>query len=237
VIPLLANHQPSKAVQNDETMMQLIRSGILMFTNDQERSVKFTSPLAKRFFCGRFYRKRDTSNEFENLLDLAKSAVQCMSARALKQSAMEQKDRRAKNSEFPTEATLQHLFMKSLFLLTTVGVQIFPELTRLNPPSVSSSGNSATEIDFFLFNGFKWGIELLLLGNDIDKEFAQFPKIGKYKELNCTDNIVIDLRRGTVNQHVLKHDKKMTVFFSKDFKTCSCIYGLSSDVFNLTVSP
>jgi hypothetical protein len=58
MIPILAWEQPRKAVQDDERMMGLVGAGILMFTDEEERSVELISPLAKQYFCQRFYRER-----------------------------------------------------------------------------------------------------------------------------------------------------------------------------------
>jgi hypothetical protein len=58
MIPILANQQPPIARRKDERMMQLIRVGILMVTNDEEElAVEFTAPLSKRYFCQRFHRE------------------------------------------------------------------------------------------------------------------------------------------------------------------------------------
>jgi hypothetical protein len=158
-----------------------------------------------------------------------------MSAQALKQSAAEQERHSINGSDFPYQKTIQHLFMETLCLKTTRDINILPELTKIFPsPSNTSSSSSCSsygnripgDTHFFLSKRFKWGIELLVMGGkDSGGEHTpRFSQSGKYASLNCSDYIVIDFRAGPVSQQVFKHQKKMTVFFSADYKTCSCLH-------------
>jgi hypothetical protein len=207
----------------------LIKAGILQGSQSGD-VVKFSSPLAERYFYSKYFITRAKDVNYTNLEDLATKAIRKMSSMTLSQSIV------PGTASFPKEATIQHLFMKSLLSLTKINVKILPELGRTYPiDGIETSTAIPGAIDFYLRNcNFAWGIELLVEGRGVGEHVRRFGEDGKYSRLECTDYIIIDLRRGKPNHGVKKHKKKMTVFFESDnFQVCCLISGESKEIVSM----
>jgi hypothetical protein len=235
---LLASKQISEVLQlNYRPLDQLTESGILVI-NNAKRILQFPSPLALRYFCRCYYQNRAENIQFQNLEDLAINSLNLMSAHLLQQSGAESYPFNEDLKGFPDEEIIQHLFMKNLSLLTTANFSVLPEFAKTvafpNEPSVKVT----QELDFFVCSeNIKWGIELNILGRKLGSDTHRFGSNGKYAHLEYNDYISIDFRWGEPSNQVIKHENKVSVYFnSVDFKTCTCLVGLSSESIQLELS-
>ena len=201
---------------------RLRKSGILSETNFG-CEIKFTSPLARRYYAQWLFPNRSLQIP-ENVLDLVKKAVGLMSASILQSSVA--------SDRFPKEATFQHLLMVALANCTPPGCAICPELSEVFPDPQAPVGQVeriSGEIDFYLDGDLRWGIELLARGGQIGEHIDRFSRDGKYHALKVADYIVVDFRPGPVS-NVRRYEKRMTVFFSSDFSVCEYVYGTDTTV-------
>jgi hypothetical protein len=207
-----------------------VKCGILSL---QSHGLVFASPLAKRYFALFFYPNRSPFKKFTKLFDLVKEVIRGMFATTLRNSVVNK-------SDFPKEATFQHLFMSGLSCHTTLDCLICLELSKIFPQLEEMGGKrSSGEIDFYLNGELRWGIELLVQGNGIGEHISRFSTKGKYSSLIPLDYITVDFREkaeGTISR-VEKHEKWLSVFFAEgsDFSTCECLYGLEEKSFNISL--
>lgn len=227
MIDLLRNK--SADCENEEIVGQLIEAGIVAF-NEDKKKITFASGLAHRFYLNKFYSFRAVENP-PSLLRLVTLAIGSLSSSLLAQSVV------PNSSDFPKEATFQHLFLTSLAAHTTADTSICPELSR-RYPSVLLSNRADTingEIDFYLNGSLRWGIELLISGRNVTEHIDRFGRAGKYHPLQLKDYIVVDFRMcpETGISHVHPHSNRLSVFFNSSFEECSCLYGTDPNPFKV----
>ena len=147
VVALLANDFLTVEIgEGDKRLKRLLKAGILR-RNEETQSLQFSSQLAKRFFCEKYYTDRASSHEFKNLQELAVKCVEVMPAHVLAQSVVEQKMLKSKEPDFPKEATLQHLFTKSSRCRASKFFLNWPKhfhLLRMNPPKRLKAKSTST---------------------------------------------------------------------------------------------
>lgn len=204
-------------------MIQLKKAGIV--EQDSGGHIKFTSPLAERYYSRWLFPNRAICNP-NSLQELIRKVIASMSASVLLQSVVS-------NENFPNEATFQHHFMEGLARHTTTTCHICPELSRVFPNSPNQLDQRIDgEIDFYLNGSLRWGIELLVNGDGIGEHMARFGEDGKYAALAVKDYAVVDLRcnqEGIVT-NVIRKPERISVFFKAgDFSSCRCIFGLHDD--------
>ena len=128
---------------------------------------------------------------------------------------------------FPKEATFQHLLMGAVAKCTPPTCAICAELSEVFQDPRSPLGQSkriSREIDFYLDGDLRWGIELLVKGDQVGEHIDRFSRKGKYHPLNVADYIVVDFRPGPVS-NVCLYEKRLSVFFDSDFSACKYVYG------------
>jgi hypothetical protein len=202
---------------------RLMKAGII--TQDAASCVKFTSPLATRYFSKYLFPQRGQKNP-SSLHELIRRAIGNMSARVLRQSTVDDND-------FPKEATFQHQFMGGLALWTKPACSMCPELSKVFPALPHQrSQRIRGEIDFYLDGDLRWGIELLVNGDKIGEHISRFAPNGKYAALAAKAHAIIDFRgneSGKITK-VARKPERVTVFFKLgDFSSCRCIFGLVED--------
>jgi hypothetical protein len=214
----------------NDVVKDLVECGILVI----DAEIKFASRLAQRFFMNKFYHFRASDNP-SSLIELVKLAIGSISTKMLTQSV-------AGTTDFPMESTIQHLFLTALAAHTTPTTSICPELSKLFP-IITESNNQAGgiisgEIDFYLNGTLRWGIELLISGRRFGEHFERFDVDRKYYPLQMNDYIVVDFRPicGSSSSSILRHPKRLTVFFEDDFSKCQCLYGVDLPSFQLNLA-
>ena len=153
-----------------------------------------------------------------------------MSAELLRRSV-------AQSTDFPNEATFQHLFMQGLTKNTKRTTQVLPELSKVLPvlegtSSVAAYTKIPGRIDFFLNGDLRWGIELLIKGDRRKAHRDRFSPGGTYASLSCKAFIVVDLRPDSVMSPASEQQKVgnssngiMTVYFAGNFQTSRVYYS------------
>jgi hypothetical protein len=213
-----------------EYLQTLQKTGILV--QDEDRGIRFSSPLARRFYWQVFFAKREKDNP-PDLDSLVMKVLKNLSRSSLQKSITREKG-------FPNEATFQHLFMEGLALFTKPTCSIIPELAETFPSEESSSSSRIPgKIDFYLNSNLMWRIELLVGGRGIGEHISRFQKGGKYSRLECSDWVVIDIRLETAtrNSNVEAHPNRITVFFQDGYKTCKCRFRKSTMDVELQLKP
>ncbi|KAG7377058.1 hypothetical protein PHYPSEUDO_012238 [Phytophthora pseudosyringae] len=209
---------------------RLMKAGII--TQDATSFVKFTSPLATRYYSKYLFPKRGHHNP-SSLNELIRKVIGNMSARVLRQSTVDKND-------FPKEATFQHQFMEGLALWTEPACSICPELSKVFPALPHQrSQRIRGEIDFYLDGSLRWGIELLVNGDNIGEHMSRFAPKGKYAALAAKAHAVIDFRGNKTGKitDVARKPERVTVFFKLgEFSSCRCIFGLVEDAEPITLS-
>ena len=198
--------------------------------------LSFASPLAERYFSMYFYPDRGSENP-RCIEDLTLAAIRSMSAELLRSSV-------AESTDFPNEATFQHLFMQGLTKNTKHTTQVLPELSKVFPVLRGGAyGKIAGRIDFFVNGDLRWGIELLIKGNRRKAHRDRFSAGGKYANLNCNGFIVVDLRPDPVRSSASEQQNKvgnsskdiMTVYFAGNFQTSSVYHSSFSSPKEITL--
>nr|KAE8929728.1 hypothetical protein PF009_g20166 [Phytophthora fragariae] len=202
---------------------RLMEAGII--AEDANSLVKFTSPLATRYYSKYLFPKRGHHNP-SSLNELIRKVIGNMSARVLRQSTVDKND-------FLKEATFQHQFMEGLALWTEPACSICPELSKVFSVLPRPRGQrNIGEIDFYLGRNLHWGIELLFNGDKIGEHMPGFAVNGRYAALAAKEYAVIDFRcneSGAITK-VARKPELVTVFFKLgDFSSCRCIFGLNED--------
>ena len=223
------------STQRKNALHLLLECGVLvseynqadLYSNLPSANLVFASVLTKRYFMNMIYSDRALKNP-DSLLQLIKLTIPLLQSSILKQSVTDV-------SDFPKEATLQHVFMVALAANTTASTGICPELSHIYPDTADKTTSSINgEIDFYLNGDLRWGIELLISGKGIKKHMDSLRTNNRsYVNLKMRDWIVIDLLRGPVSNLVQRHDNKLSVFFAKDFSSCDCIFGTDFPSFEL----
>jgi hypothetical protein len=201
------------------TCDRLVNAGILAGTD----ALEFSSPMAARYFMQWLFPKRSYENP-NSLKELIIQVIGSLSASELRRSTTQQDD-------FPSEATFQPLVMSALCEHTRYDCHICPELSRTFDPE-SSRGN----VEYYLAGGLRWGIELVVKGQDIEPNNCRFAPGGKYYPLHPRDYVVVDLRSKSWSSRIHRGRHQVSVVFSEDFSTCILTFGLDDSV-NITLSP
>lgn len=151
-------------------------------------------------------------------------AIQSMSAELLRRSV-------AESTDFPNEATFQHLFMQGSTKNTLHSTQVLPELSKVLPVLRGAAYTKIPgRIDFFVNEDLRWGIELLIKGDRRKAHRDRFSPGGTYASLSCKAFIVVDLRPDPVMSSSASEQQKvgnssngiMTVYFAGNFQTSRC---------------
>lgn len=211
------------ASEDNAAFVHLLRTGMVV---EFGGSVEFSSPLAMRFASALLFPTRATPGTKPlDLRTLVVDAFALMSASGLVNSVSDSAQDR------PKETVYQHFLMQNLFQLTPPVSSICPELSRVFPePGGATTGDSiAGEVDFFINGELRWGIELLIDGAGVGEHIRRFSPGGKYSPLCARDYVVVDIRRGAVT-NVATHEKRMTVFFSDEFKSFKYKHGTGKGV-------
>ncbi|KAI9092203.1 hypothetical protein DFS34DRAFT_313491 [Phlyctochytrium arcticum] len=211
----------------------LTKSGILSDTGQDETAVeiKFSSPLAKRFYTRFLFPNRSSSVALPTSLEsLMKVAISRLSGSLLRQSTVD-------DGGFPNETTFQHLLMAAVAASTPPTCQICPELSDVFPENDKESNEKIQgRVNFYLNGLLRWGIELLVSGRGIGEHIDRFSPGGKYYGLRVKDYVVVDFRLGPVS-NILRSRNRLSVFFwSLEFKTCHFVYGYDTPLV-LELSP
>lgn len=205
----------------DSALKTLSKAGILIHSVDNT-TLQFSSNLAFKYINKLMFPRRSPSHVATNPTNLVERAVAYMSASVLRQSVVS-------SSDFPKEATFQHLMMEGLQLFTPSTCCICPELSKYFPMSTSKHlGHEKAdgEIDFYLDGDLRWGIELLIQGRDPSEHVARFSETGKYAPLGVTDYIVVDFRGNATGKptNIQLAEKRLTIVFKfGDFSTCTAL--------------
>ena len=195
----------------------MFKAGLIDFPNQK---LIFAFPLAKRYVFWKLFSYRADRNP-DTLFDLVKLSIQMMSSSLLCTSTV--------TSELPKEGIFQHQFMNALAKNTDLNTYICPELSQLFPLDADEETEISKingEIDFFVDETLRWGIELLVHGRDITKHINSFSEGGKYAQLHCNDYVVVDFRLGKPSNRIKLHSNRITVFFTSNaFRSCIIMYG------------
>lgn len=201
--------------EGSEMSKLMFKAGLI----ESPKELKFTSPLAKRYIFKKCFPSRSMNNP-SSLIDLIKLSIMSMSSSLLRASTI--------TGALPKEAVFQHLFMTALAANTKIGTYICPELSQIFPVVGEDNEELARiqgEVDFFVDGKLRWGIELLVHGRKITEHISRFKEGGKYAQLKCKDDVVVDFRAGMPTSVTL-HPNRVSVFFpSQDYATCIIVYG------------
>ncbi|TMW63834.1 hypothetical protein Poli38472_002775 [Pythium oligandrum] len=229
VAPNVVSLESKLGDEDNRCFLTLKKAGIVV--EDVDQLVRFSSPLAEKYYCKWLFPNRAVANP-SSLRELITKAIGDMSASVLRQSLVDE-------TSFPKEATFQHQFMGGLALNTHRTCSICPELSRVFPSS-STDGDQPSkidaEIDFYLNGSLRWGLELLVNGDKIGEHISRFGPDGKYAVLAVKDYAVIDFRRSNTGNitGVTRKEKRVTVFFQRgDFSKCLCIFGMDRTIYDI----
>jgi hypothetical protein len=219
VIPAAGEHHQIK------TMVAL---GLLVI---EDGNIALASPFAARFLLRYAYPDRTTTVLPTNLRDFIIESVQLLSKSALLAATPD--------GVLAKEATVQHLMMAAMLRKLPLGYHLCPELgtvfsergaTRVTPCTIHG------EIDFFINNVLRWGIELLVHGRGRLEHLGRFePTTGQYTPLKMNDYIVVDFRFKDVTPE-FEDRKLLTVIFEDDYDRCSIIYLEANEYVTLEVN-
>jgi len=207
----------------DESYLTLIKAGILT-QSDSGLTVEFSSPLAMKYVSNLLFPNRLAGRLPSDItvFRLVEDAIKFMSASALLNS-------KVSSTDFPHEATFQHLFMNGIMRVTPNNCFVCPELSKHFPSqTVPSTAQVDGRIDFYINSSLRYGIELLVQGNGIGEHLALFETNGKYQGLAVNDYAVVDFRGNTSGEitGVVLHPKRITVFFRlDDYTKCNAVFG------------
>jgi hypothetical protein len=212
-------------------LLNLVRGGVVVETSPGNYS--FASEITKRFFFNRIFPSKVSVLPC-TIVDLVKSAICLMSATALLKATIDAAD-------FPKEAVFQHEFMSGLSASLPPTCYVCPELSKVfpDPSGTASSEKIKGEIDFYINGDLRWGIELLVKGDNIVEHMSRFALSGKYYPLLVRDYVVVDFRRSLsgLPTNVTAMAKRISVFFPSDnFDTCVCRFGMDPTNYNFELS-
>jgi hypothetical protein len=189
---------------DDESLVQLVRAGILSFTG------KFSCLVAQWLYFNGFYnRPAEGATSIEELIF---QAVRSLSALRLHQSC--------DKGNFPKEAAFQQLFNEAFTRLLPPAVAVCPEL---NTFAKDKNGKVLSgELDFYIGEDRYWAIELLRKGDKINEHVQRFDSTnGKYRGVGYKDYLVVDCR-GALSKEVKTMQDRCTLYFANDFQSVQC---------------
>ena len=213
---------PNENEEDGNFILHLQKTGIL--TPSVNGHISFTSPVARRFYADFLFTHRADVNP-KSVCQLLQNAIQSLSPESLRKAAV--------TRNFPKEAVFQHMMWEALTLCTTAESSICAELSAKFP--ASGEENSPFEyitgaLDFYVDGDLRWGIELLVNGNDIKEHMERFQEPnGKYVPLQLNDYAIVDFRVNSSGEPtaIVRHEKRISVFFKEnDYSQAKCIFGM-----------
>ena len=91
-------------------------------------------------------------------------------------------------------------------------------------PSSNQNNGESKGLDFFLADNLRFGITVLVNGDNSSEYLERFTESGKYSLFRAQDFVVIDVRPGPVS-NVQHHPKRITVFLDVDTLSCNCVFS------------
>ncbi|KAG1689663.1 hypothetical protein DVH05_002021 [Phytophthora capsici] len=216
---------PNFTDEDNLCLLTLKKAGILV--EDAYRHVKFSSPLAEKYYIQWLFPTRAGANPL-SLRELITSVIGNMSARVLRQSVVD-------DANFPKEATFQHLFMEGLILNTSATCSICPELSRIFPLHQTTGGQPQKikgEIDYYLDGDLRWGLELLVNGVKIGEHMRRSTPVARAMK----DYAVVDLRGNKTGEptDVTRMEDRVSVFFQQgNYSSCKCVFGMDEQIYEI----
>ncbi|CAB9501593.1 expressed unknown protein [Seminavis robusta] len=194
----------SQGSQHDESLVQLVRAGVLSSTG------AFSCLVAQWLYFNSFYNR--PAEGPTSIGELILQAVRSLSALRLRQSCGTQ--------HFPQEAAFQQLFNEAFTRLLPPAVSVCPEL---NTFAKDKNGRVLSgELDFYIGEDRCWAIELLRNGDKINEHVGRFdPQSGKYRGVGYKDYLVVDCRGALVREVATMQDR-CTIYFSDNFQSAQC---------------
>jgi hypothetical protein len=202
--PCSSEINAAQGSNDDESLVQLVRAGILSCTGT------FSCRVAQwPYFNGFYNRPAEGATSIEELIF---QAVRSLSALRLCQSC--------DKGNFPKEDTFQQLFNEAFTRLLPPAVAVCPEL---NTFAKDKNGKVLSgELDFYIREDRYWAIELLRKGDKINELVQRFdPTNGKYRGVGYKDYLVVDCR-GALNKEVETMQDRCTLYFANDFQSVQC---------------
>lgn len=198
---------------DDDPVIKLKKAGILKKNN------RFASPAAASFYYSLVFPRASTSSEPAGSLgELITKATSRLSARRLRVA-------RQKNDEdvlrTPKQAVFQQLFHESIASLLPSSYRIIPEY---GTEATINGELKQGELDFYIMNGRKWGLQLLRNGDGIGEHLGRIT--GKYQNVEADEWLVVDCRIRTGRRPCPDVDR-CSLVFTEDFRSCQCYMGLS----------
>lgn len=198
---------------DDDPVIKLKKAGILMGNN------RFASTAAACFYYQLVFPRASSSAERpESVDELIEQAASRLSARRLRVA----RQRDAKGVlQTPRAAVFQQLFHESIASLLPSSYRILPEYGT----EATINGELKTgELDFYILNGMKWGLELLRDGDGIGKDLRRIT--GIYQNVEADEWLILDCRMHTGRRPHPAVDR-CSLVFAQDFRTCQCYMRLS----------
>jgi len=192
---------------------KLKEAGILSNNN------RFTSPAAARFYYSKLFPRASLGTEPPESLDqLIIQATSKLSARRLRVSC--QKNANGE-MQTPKGVVYQQLFHEAISALLPTSYRIIPEL---GTEALIRGEVKTGELDFYIRNGSKWGLELLRDGDKIGGHLGRIP--GKYRNVVADEWLVVDC---CIHPSVPKKRayNRCSLVFSENFRSCQCYLRLS----------
>jgi hypothetical protein len=175
------------------------------------------------FFFHYIFPTRKAASLPRDIFSLVKSAIQEMSSSALMKSVVHPTD-------FPKETVFQHEFVSGLLASLPPCCYICAELSKNFPNDDIKDGKIEGEIDFYINGDLRWGLELLISGDNVTEHMDRFSAEaeGKYFPLQVNAYAIVDFRRSSSGKptNVLAMENRVTVFFPHgDYSVCVCRFG------------
>ena len=191
---------------------ELKKAGVLSSNN------RFSSPAAARFYYSRMFPRASPSAEPPASLEqLIIQATPILSARRLR---VARQTRTNGELQTPKEAVYQQLFHEAIAALLPTTYRIIPEL---GTEAMIGGKVKTGELDFYIRNGNKWGLELLRDGDKIGEHLGRIP--GKYKNVVADEWLVVDCRVHP-SVPIKPAYNRCSLVFSEDFRSCQCYMRL-----------
>ncbi|KAK1946721.1 hypothetical protein P3T76_002273 [Phytophthora citrophthora] len=209
-----------KSKLTDEDIRYLLTLKKIGYSLD--RCVKFSSPLAEKYFSKWLFPTRARANPL-SLHELITKVLGNMSASVLQKFVVDA-------TNFPKEATFQSLFMEGLKLHTRSACSICPELSRIYDDGPKE------QLTFYLNEGLQWGLELHVNEDGISEEITRFAPGRKYAPFAMNDYAIIDLRGNETGnpEGVILVENWVSVFFQQgNYSSCKCVFGMDEVIYEI----
>jgi hypothetical protein len=207
-------------------LKRLQKCGIILF---DDTHCRYSSIMAKHYYFKFLFPKRISTNP-ESIHALMLNVIRNISGSILKNSSWN-------GLSMPKEGALQHIIFQGLCKFTRPEVSVIPELSKC----LGSGKPIEGEIDFMINSSIRWGLEILMNGQDITGHLGRFEKDKKYFPLQFRDYSIIDIRLGKpdlkLHGNLFRHEKKITVFVKPDFTRCTCVFGMNDQITIIRLAP